>query len=182
VSADRRVDEVSLIMGGKVLCRITYGLASEATLPADSAAQEYQFAFNTSRAAAKAGSPLDFTIAVQMQHRTVARESFTVLLQSMANPLATIVAGPTRLSVSPQDALAPLALYVETATVDAEGRFWATGWILSAAPVVAIQFFSGDHRIGAAQLNKPREDVASPSYSGHGRDSLAGVVQAADFV
>jgi ADP-heptose:LPS heptosyltransferase/GT2 family glycosyltransferase len=160
VSADRRVDEVSLIIGGKALCRITYGLVSEATLSADSGAQEYQFAFNPSRPAIEAASPLDFTIVAQMQDGTVERESFTVLLQSIANPLATIVAGPTRLSVSPQDALAPLALYVETATVDAEERFWATGWILSEAPIVAIQFFSGDDRIGAAQLNKPREDVA----------------------
>jgi hypothetical protein len=184
VSANRRVDEVSLIIGDQVLCRMTYGLVSEATLSADSAAQEYQFAFNPSRASVEAGSPLDFTIAAQMQDGTVEKESFTVLLRSTANPLATIVAGPTRLSVSPQDALAPLALYVETATVDAEGRLVATGWILSEAPIVAIQFFSGNDRIGAAQLNKPREDVArvhsrypNAATSGFTFSSATGAIQ-----
>jgi ADP-heptose:LPS heptosyltransferase/GT2 family glycosyltransferase len=108
----------------------------------------------------EAGSPFDFTIAAQMQDGTINSESFTVLSQPIASSLATIVSGPTRLSVSPQEALAPLVLYVESATIDADGLVSATGWALSVAPIVAVQFFSGDDRIGVARLHGPRDDVA----------------------
>jgi ADP-heptose:LPS heptosyltransferase/GT2 family glycosyltransferase len=160
VSTDVRVDEVFVMSGDRILCRTVYGLASDDASPAGSAAREYYFFANLSFAGVEASTPFDIAIAAQMQDGTIEQESFTLCLQSIGAPLASVVAGPARLSVAPQEPLAPFTLSVETATVDSHGRVWATGWALSIAPIVTVQFFSGDKRIGAAQFNQPREDVA----------------------
>ncbi|HXQ49880.1 MAG TPA: glycosyltransferase family 9 protein, partial [Stellaceae bacterium] len=55
----------------------------------------------------------------------------------------------------------PMQLHVDQLSVDERGILQVEGWAVSLAPLVSVQLFLEEERIGAADYGKPREDVAA---------------------
>jgi ADP-heptose:LPS heptosyltransferase/GT2 family glycosyltransferase len=75
--------------------------------------------------------------------------------------------------------LAPLKLEVDSSSVDKTGVLRIVGWAVCFAPIVTVQVYIDDERIGAAHYGQPRQDVglAFPDYPGA---SLSGFTLTSD--
>ncbi len=54
-----------------------------------------------------------------------------------------------------------MRLYIDSAEVDDAGILHVVGWAVCLAPIVSVEVFIGDERLGAAEYGRPRPDVAS---------------------
>ncbi|WP_048860493.1 hypothetical protein, partial [Acidisphaera rubrifaciens] len=104
----------------------------------------------------------------------VTRWPVTLDVQPGDPPRVTVAAGPTRTIAHYADALPPIALHVERAVRHADGRTELLGWALSQQPLVTVQVFADERRLGAARLAVVREDVrdAFPAYPDAGRSGF----------
>ena len=82
------------------------------------------------------------------------------------SPATRIIGGPVCELQMPVNILAPVLLYVETATIDLSRQLRVSGWSVALSQIVAVQVFIGDQRVGSAQLGQPRDDIAAsyPAY------------------
>jgi ADP-heptose:LPS heptosyltransferase/GT2 family glycosyltransferase len=55
----------------------------------------------------------------------------------------------------------PLQLWIDTAEVDATGILHIVGWAVCFAPIVSVQVFIDEEKLGTAEYGAKREDVAS---------------------
>jgi ADP-heptose:LPS heptosyltransferase/GT2 family glycosyltransferase len=58
-------------------------------------------------------------------------------------------------------AIAPVRIAVDHCIVDHSNRLFVSGWAVSMAKIVAMQFYIGEERVGTTIPDKPRPDVAS---------------------
>ena len=71
---------------------------------------------------------------------------------------ASVTAGPT--APNHADLAPPVMLYVDRTLIDGGGHLHIHGWAVSATPVVTVQVFAGEVRVGNAELGHQRDDVA----------------------
>ena len=71
---------------------------------------------------------------------------------------ALVTAGPT--APNHADLAPPVMLYVDRTLIDGGGHLHIHGWAVSATPVVTVQVFAGEVRVGNAELGHQRDDVA----------------------
>ena len=169
VIADAPVERVSLRAGHHTLGTLAFGRTDGSATTADSDGStraQYGFMFSLSRMAAEAASPYEFVISAAGEEAGTS-ESFVVVPGRDGDSAAgLVIEGPTSADAGDAGVLAPAILYVERATIHPDGQVTLQGWALSLAPVVTIQIFANDTRIGVAQLARSREDVARayPAY------------------
>ncbi len=68
----------------------------------------------------------------------------------------------------------PMQLQVDSAEVDASGILRIVGWAVCLAPIVSVEVFVDDAKIGSAETGKARDDVAErhPEYPHAGRSGF----------
>jgi ADP-heptose:LPS heptosyltransferase/GT2 family glycosyltransferase len=172
------IEQVALRVGRHIVGRIGYGRVdggARITGPDGMGAKQYAFSFSLGRPAAEAASACVFAIIAEGDSESVT-ESFIVAPDQEGGPSRCIVRrGPVRVSADDPGAPAPTMLYVERVTADQGGQLLVRGWALSLAPIVTIQVFAGDTRIGVAQLGRSRADVAE-AYPVYPNAATAGFV------
>ncbi len=166
VVADEPVEQVSLRVGRDAVGNVFYGRSGTITAVkrADgSSARQYDFAFNLRRSAAEAELSCRFAIVARGEAWT-ASEDFVLASDSDGDMACRIVEGPT--AVDAAHTCAPMVVYVERVSVAQNGQLHIEGWTLSVSPIVTVQIFSDEGRIGVAQLGRARADVAKtyPDY------------------
>lgn len=79
---------------------------------------------------------------------------------------AAILEGPSRDMTGIELPAAPGIVYLEVAELTEDGFLVVAGWALARSPIVAVQVFAGETRLGAAAQGRAREDVgeAYPDY------------------
>ena len=164
VIADELVEQVSLQVGRQTVGNVFYGRGGALTThksTGGSLAKQCGFAFNLRRPAIEAALSCQFAITARGGAWTTS-EKF--ILGSDNDIACRIVEGRT--STDATCIRAPIFLYVERATIGQDTQLRIEGWVLSAWPIVTIQVFSDERRIGVAQFGRTRADVAKahPDY------------------
>jgi len=163
------VEEIVLQVDGRQLARSTFGVrkVSPAVTRADgSQADQYSFQFSLPRVQSRAAGPCAGSIVVRMVDGQTHEEPFELTVDPLGPAPVQLMSGPTHTSDGKGVFRPPAILYVERATLNDGGTLTVDGWAVALTPVVAIQVFAGESRLGAAKLGRDREDVAAayPSY------------------
>lgn len=154
ITANLPVEQVFLVVGGTVQGQLQFG-AGQRPMVRD---QVHAFSFHLTRPSSEAASPCGFTIAARTDDDALHGALFVATPHPAHPGAAVVVSGPT----APDDAdlTPPVALYVERAVIDRRGQLLVEGWALSFTRIVTVRVLSGEERVGAAKLGRPRDDVA----------------------
>src|SRR5262249_46349815 len=103
----------------------------------------------------------DGTVDIAFSVRTADGKTHGNVLQTYLPPVAPAEPAPLPPPAAEQTfrGLPPLKLEVDSGTVDPAGVLRISGWAVCFAPIVTVQVFIDDKRIGAAHYGQPREDV-----------------------
>ena len=167
VLADAPIDGVALQVGRDVIARLAFAGPQAGGM----GAVAHRFRFSLCRAAAEAQSPCRFVLVATAGPES-ATESFVVAFDRADDPsVGLTVDGPSCPPAAPDEAHAPVVVFVERATVAEDGQVSLLGWALSRAPIAAIRVCSPTAEIGGAQIGRQRDDVAQayPRYPNAGR-------------
>jgi O-antigen biosynthesis protein len=162
------VEAAELLHGEQVVARVEYGAddAGVETLLESGPARQVTFHFDWSIERDEAAQRTTCAIAVRMRDGQSHVEQFDVSIEPTAAPPLLILSGPTCSAADYVDVLPSIRLHVERVALDAAGLLQVQGWAVSLAPIVTIQSFIGDDRVGVADLGELRDDVAGafPAY------------------
>ena len=164
VAAAAPVESVEFVVQGDPAGRIDYGRTNRGptiTLPDGSSASQRAFQFTLPRPQAKAAGPCPLRIRATTADGQMREQAFELTVDPNDPMPVRVIAGPTRSLVSYAVDPAPLVLYVERASIDAEGGLLLHGWSVASNPLVTVQAFLDDKRLPSAQLGGTREDVAA---------------------
>jgi hypothetical protein len=161
------IAEASLVRGGEVCGRITYGRASAMMeSPADPDSGEgggrraYDFAFNLMRPLDSVEERIEFSIVAKTDAGGLGRADFALELDPSRPDHAFSQTG--HMQENHAAAIqSPMLLYVERADTDGDSRLTIAGWVVSREPILAVQVFHGDDRVGLAKSGLSREDVGN---------------------
>ncbi|HEY7580005.1 MAG TPA: glycosyltransferase family 9 protein [Acetobacteraceae bacterium] len=159
------LEEVAISLEGAAVGRVQFGAADQLELDDDSGIL-HVFHINVPLPRAQANRTCQCVVAARTQTGNVRSETYELAIDP-AGPLpVTVISGPTSSSHAYTHARPPVVLYVERAAMDGQGQVLVHGWAVSLNPMVTIQVFVEDERIGAAQLGGRRDDIgtAFPVY------------------
>jgi len=164
------LDTVALLRGARTVCEMGLGRAQPGRVLrfADGTeAAQHGFTFHLPVAD---GEPLPadlpFLLRVRTRDGAESTTSFTLRPGHGGARTAAIVAGPAAAGVAGTGSRPPIVAYAERAVFVRSGILQANGWAVADDPIVAIQAFEGDRRVGSCAIGGIREDVeaAYPAY------------------
>ena len=155
------IAEITIAVDGAGSCRASYGLARPDVAqihPLFPKADQSGFAFSLGRIP----DAMDGAIALEVTARTSDGQTHRVSIPISAKAAERRGNGAAAPSVEPTGLRRPpMQLHVDQLSVDERGILQVEGWAVSLAPLVSVQLFLEEERIGAADYGKPREDVAA---------------------
>ena len=157
VIATDPLESVSLLVNGEVRAYCLYHRTD---------ATEHVFRLGLFEREERRSDLTEFELAARTRAGHERRVGFAIATAPNDPDGPRVVTGPVCAApLSAQD-LAPVLLYVETAAVGQNGELRVAGWSVALTPIVAINVFAGEQRIGSADLGLPREDIvrAFPAY------------------
>ena len=117
----------------------------------------------------------NLTITARGVNGQMRREIFSVELGTGGTGMATVTSGPAQVTVNTQGLKQPIMLRVERALVDPHGRVLLQGWATGLSPIVTIELYREQDRLGVAILGLTRDDLPDfpPDYSDAHRSGFA---------
>lgn len=160
--------EVRLQIGERVIGVASFGEEPAETTVAPTGggpALRHLFQFTLPRAGEEAAAPCPFQIIGRSEDGTEQTETYE-LHPDAATGQNHVVGGPTAADVLAGPIRPAIVIYIERALLDPDGVLSVSGWALASAPVLALQIFAGEERVGKARLTEERADVAAahPAY------------------
>ncbi len=173
----RPIRHVVISHDGEVAHELRYGrFPHDGSLPMPQApgVRQYGFACVVSLSASDVTRELALEVAIYGEDSRSGETRIDLTVQPGDPPVVTLRADASRPIADYADALPPIALHVERIVRHADNRIEALGWALARQPLVTVQLFAGDLRLGAARLSVVREDVqaAFPDYTDAGRSGF----------
>ncbi len=159
------IEEVTVSLDDEVVGRVQFGDTGQLELDYDDRIQ-HVFHINVPLRRAQARRTCQCVVTARSAAGGVQAEVFDLIVDPAGPMPVSVAAGPTISSHAYSHAHPPVVLYVERAAMDASGQVLVHGWAVSRNPMVTVQVFIGDERIGAAQLGGQRDDIgaAFPFY------------------
>ncbi len=113
------------------------------------------------------GANCSVAITAQGVNGQTRRENFVVAVGTGGAGIAKVTSGPIQSSVTLQGSKQPVMLRVERALVDPHGRTLIQGWATALSPIVTVELFREQDRLGVASLGVVRDDLPDfpPEYS-----------------
>lgn len=157
------VAEVSIVAAGEFAGRITYGASSSepSFIQTGDDEREYGFVFNLNNLPRRVPRELPISIVARSENGGQYQQEFVLEVE---RSFAWLRGAPR--TDYPVEITAPVLLFVERAAIEANQKLVVTGWAAGLSPIVAVQIFDSDGRIGAARIGLPRFDVAE-TYSAY---------------
>jgi ADP-heptose:LPS heptosyltransferase/GT2 family glycosyltransferase len=163
VVAATPIEEIALVYDGIRVGQVMFGKADQpapATLPDGTTGVQRGFGLNLPITEAAFLTHSDFTIAARTFGGETEVAAF-VLERYLDNPgYGTVTSGPTAMDVAATSAPPSTLIYAEHASTDADGLLQVHGWAVSRNPLLAIQIFLDEERVGSATTGGVRDDVA----------------------
>lgn len=150
VAAEDPVESVSLLLDGHVRALVLYSQTS-------ASARRHTFSLNLARPADQSNATTSIEIAARTRNGQERRMSFT--LSTNERGATAVVDGPTSEVPVWAGATPPILLYVEVAQLGG-GVLRVSGWAATRNPLLVIQAFADDERIGSAHIGQARDDIA----------------------
>ena len=172
------VDEIAFLDGDTPIATLLFGAVNDGgsvPLPEAPALRQYAFAVFVVRRLAELGDRLSLSTVITPRGLPPRRETVVLGIEHAGPVAARVIEGGTALLATYADVLPPLALYVERAEIDENGELALAGWAVSLHPIVTVQVFVGERRLGSAQMGLSREDVrvAFPQHLNAARSGFA---------
>lgn len=166
------IEEVTLSIEDRVAGRVQFGPSAPSSIASDDGSLLYAFHVNVPLQRSQASGTCTCIVAARAQGGLTHEQSFELVVEPTKSMPVSVASGPTRSAQSYGHVRPPVVLYVEQAMLDDNRQLVVRGWAVSSNPMVAIQLFMNDERIGAAQIGGSRDDVgaAFPGYP-NGRNS-----------
>ena len=178
------VQEITIALGGEILCRAAVGLQRADLIeafPAYDDAGEAGFAFRASLDARLRG-PCDLVVraitADGRQHRQVIPISIdeeTLAAPDLgALPVARSPEAPVDDAVPATPAVPTASFHVDALTLSSDGELYLFGWVIADAGVDGIAIILGDNDVHEAILGLTRTDIAEiyPTVPDAGRSGF----------
>lgn len=159
------IEEIRLLADGWVTSTTFYARSERsAMMPRGTATRQLAFQFNLPRPGEGLAEKCPFQIIARTEDALEYAEDFVLELDPAADDQVAIIAGPTQ--AAPGSSRPHAVVYIESGTIDQDGIFSVVGWAVSLRPILAVQIYADNQRIGKAKLGGEREDVASvfPAY------------------
>jgi hypothetical protein len=160
------VEELRLQIDGQVIASASYGLPERAMVgmfPDGTPGRYRGFQFNLPRPG-PAAATCRFDLVARTAGGTEQTETYELDYDGISGRVAVLsgqsVPGAGGGSVRPH-----CIAYVERATLDPEGVLTINGWAVAMGPVLALQVFVDEERIGKARYGSERDDVAAVHHS-----------------
>jgi glycosyltransferase involved in cell wall biosynthesis len=165
---DGAIEEIRLEAGGQAVSTASYGQperAAPAELPDGRPARQRAFHFNLPRPADRFQERCRFQVVARRDDGLEVAEAFEIDIDPAAAAPVRLVAGPAREGAASGPRPHAVA-YIERAAIDPDGMLTVEGWAISLVPVLAVQVYAGEERVGKARLGLDRGDVAMayPAY------------------
>jgi hypothetical protein len=159
------VEEVAVSLDDAAVGRVQFGETGQLELDYDDGIQ-HVFHINVPLRRAQARRTCRCVVTARSAAGGVQQETFDLIVDPASQPPVSVTSGPTLSSHAYAHVHPPVVLYVERAAMDPAGQILVHGWAVSQNPMVTIQVFIGDERVGAAQLGGQRDDIgtAFPFY------------------
>ncbi len=161
------IKEIRLQVDGWVTSIASFGQpdsAPSAFMPDGSPARQRVFQFNLPRPGDGRTERCAFQIVAHIEDGFEYVEDFEIEIDPTAGEAVSIVSGSIR---SAPGASGPHAiLYLERATINAQGGLFLQGWAVSLGTILAVQVFAGEMQVAEARIGEERDDVAAafPAY------------------
>jgi ADP-heptose:LPS heptosyltransferase/GT2 family glycosyltransferase len=159
------IEEVSISLDQELVGRLQFGATDPLEVDEASGIQ-HVFHINVPLPRAQARRTCHCVITARTQTGDSASENFELAIDPSSPLPVEVSSGPTLSCHAYSYTRPPLVLYVERAAIDPGGQVLVHGWAVSLHPMVTVQVFIDDERIGAAQLGGQRNDIgtAFPVY------------------
>jgi ADP-heptose:LPS heptosyltransferase/GT2 family glycosyltransferase len=177
------IEEIRLQDGDRVISTASYGLperAAPAVMPDGRPARQRAFHFNLPRPGEGRPERCAFQVVARIDDGSEFSKTFELDIDPAKVDSVSLVSGPAR-SVASGPVRPHAIMYIERATIDADGVLNVQGWAVSLGPVLAIQIYAGEERVAKARFGSERDDVAAvfPAYP-HARTSGFNLVHQLD--
>jgi ADP-heptose:LPS heptosyltransferase/GT2 family glycosyltransferase len=159
------IEEVAVSLDDVVVGRVQFGDTGQLELDDDDGIQHI-FHINVPLRRVQAQRMCQCVVTARGAAGGVQVEIFDLIVDPAGPVPVSVASGQTLSSHAYSHAHPPVVLYVERAAIDPAGQILVHGWAVARNPVVTVQVFIGDERIGAAQLGGQRDDIgaAFPFY------------------
>lgn len=177
--ASEPVVEIVLEFQGETLGYATYGIGRPdvaAQHPTHPNADQSGFVFAIDSLPAGLPATAELSVAVRLLSGRRVRHPFQVELADAvrrAGAAAQGSSGVRRSGGTSTLPLPPMRLQTDDVAIDEQGVLTIDGWIVSLAPLIAVEVFLDDEPLGPAEFGKRRDDVAevyrdylNPAFSG----------------
>ncbi|HET6306520.1 MAG TPA: glycosyltransferase family 9 protein [Rhodopila sp.] len=160
------IEEIRLQVDDLVASSASFGPTDHTpavVLPDGTILRQRGFHFSLPRPGEGAADRCRFRIVARTAGGFEHAESFEIDVDPVESAVS-VVAGPTDVTAG---FVRPYAvLYIERATIDADGVLVVDGWAVSQGPTLAVQVFADATRVGQARCGTERGDVgaAFPAY------------------
>jgi ADP-heptose:LPS heptosyltransferase/GT2 family glycosyltransferase len=161
------IEEIRLQVDDWVTSSASFGQperAATVVMPDGTSARQRGFRFNLPRPGDGRVERCAFQIVARTEDGAEHAETFEIDVDPAAGDPVTVFSGPARVGAGSVRSYA--AMYIERATIDADGTLAVEGWAVSQGPTLAVQIFADEERISKARIGGDRDDVASafPAY------------------
>ena len=163
VIAPAPIEAISLRQAGTVLGDIEFPPEPTGAVAAGTGGRTRGFTFTIPRPAGEAPLTWDFSV----QARTTDGQTRGADFAARRDPTeggGRLEAGPAWTEAGEAPA-PPILAYVERAALDPAGNLVVSGWAVSEAPLITVQVFLDEERVGAALLGGARNDLGDPTPS-----------------
>jgi ADP-heptose:LPS heptosyltransferase/GT2 family glycosyltransferase len=161
------VVELRLQVDGEVIASASYGQPERAMvgmMPDGTPGRYRGFQFNLPRLGPATSGTVRFDLVACIEGGSEHAEVYELEYDGMSGRVTVLsgraVPGAGGGAVKPH-----CIVYVERATLDLDGGLTVNGWAVAMGPVLALQVFAGDDRLGTARYGDEREDVGAVHYS-----------------
>ncbi len=169
------IEEVRLQIGERVISAASYGQperAAEGAMPDGRPARQRGFQFNLPRPGLDASGLCAFRIFARTETGHEHTEDYTVDFDAASGRVA-IISGPAAPGIASGPARPHVLVYIELATLDPDGLLSVSGWALAMGPILALQVYADEERVGKARHGDERADVAA-AHPGFPNGRLSG--------
>ena len=163
------IEEIGLLADGGMISCVMYGQPERAAivrLPDGTEASQRSFQFSLARLEAHAAGPCHCRIVVRTISGRVHEEPFELAVDPDGADPVIVRSGPLYPAANYAAVRPPAIIFVERALLDTDRNLQVYGWTVAQTPIILVQAFVGEQRVGSVGVTGERDDVAKvyPAY------------------
>jgi ADP-heptose:LPS heptosyltransferase/GT2 family glycosyltransferase len=163
------IEEIGLLADGGMISCVMYGepeRAATVRLPDGTEARQRSFQFSLARLEAHAAGPCSCRIVVRTASERVHEEPFELSVDPDGPDPVVVRSGPVYPAANYASVRPPAIIFVERALLDNDRNLQVYGWTIAQSPIILVQAFVGEQRVGSVGVTGERDDVARvyPAY------------------